>query len=316
LDKQIQSNVKKKKTPQPVPGNPPSFNGLTELQDFLSTELIEQGTAYRRAFIPLTDGLGLESPKNLTPKFKSPERQETHLNETSNNIIETINPPQPQEALIFHEEATITSKKSSPPPLKPENKITENRLAEVMEPPPMPQTAPSFDPEEKSVRLEVDSVSDKQTTPQPPPLPRPSVFTRLLAGIIDHVFVIFIWTGMIVLTSNLMNDFATGFSIEVLTDFGQPKFLRMAVLEFAAAWFGYLGFSFLIAKRTFGMWVWAIGVSYGDKEEENYTMRKAMRIFWTFLFSAPIVPSIILAIQKNGRNILDVLSGTNVYDAQ
>lgn len=113
-----------------------------------------------------------------------------------------------------------------------------------------------------------------------------------------------------------MSDFTTGFSIDVLTDFGQPKFQRIAVLEFAAAWFGYLGVSFLIAKRTFGMWVWSIGVSYGDKEEENYTMRKAMRIFWTFLFSAPIIPSAILVIQKNGRNILDVLSGTNVYDAQ
>jgi len=316
LENQIQSNTKRKKTAQPVQANPPPFNDLTELQDFLSNELIEQGTAYRRAFIPLTDGLGLESPKNYTPKFKSPERDEIHQKESSNNIIETISAPQTPETLSFNKEAPITPKKTAPPPLKLDNKMAENRLAELMAPPATLQSEPAFEPEEKSVQLQVNSASDQQTMPQPPPLPRPSIFTRLLAGIIDHVFVLLIWTGIIVLTSNLMSDFTTGFSIDVLTDFGQPKFQRIAVLEFAAAWFGYLGVSFLIAKRTFGMWVWSIGVSYGDKEEENYTMRKAMRIFWTFLFSAPIIPSVILVIQKNGRNILDVLSGTNVYDAQ
>lgn len=278
---------------------------LLDLQDFLSDELFEEGKDYPSAFRPITEGLGLASPRALTPKIA--EEQQAKL------IVESK-----LEALIVEPKA-----KATPPPLpksevqpkapfkisvksmRNSNRSTielrshENRLADVIE------TNNEYSQEQMA---EVSHI-------EPPPLPRPGMLKRLFAGIIDQVFVLFIWTGMIVITSNLINDFTTGFSVEIISDFAQPRFQRIAILEFAAAWLGYLGFSLLIFKRTFGMWVWSLGVSYGDSVDENYFLRKAMRIFWTFIFSAPVIPSFLLAIRKNGRNVLDILSGTNIYDA-
>ncbi len=289
-------------------------SSLLDLQDFLSVELIEQGTSYRRAFVPLTEGLGLESPRNLTPKI---EIKETKLVSAETEIKASIEPSKAEEIRTLLEPATkpfkieATTLRNIALMPKADNRSNENRLAEVMDSSPPTPEIHFFESKVDPQKFEMKASNHTQ----PPPLPRPSVFKRLLASVIDQVFVLFIWTGMIILTSNLLNDFTTGFSIEIITDFGHPKFQRVAVLEFAAAWLGYLGFSLLIFKRTFGMWVWSLGMSYGDKREENYTLRKAMRIFWTFIFSAPIVPSVMLIIQKNGRNILDVLSGTNVYEA-
>lgn len=295
MDLRNQQSSKKKNSQKPNVGEQPELHNLLDLQEFLTSELIEQGTAYRRAFIPITEGLGLDSPRNIQPKIETaPETAPKILEATVNAIV-----PEPQIS------------KPTPPPLSSPNRTNENRLAEVMDSSHQTSEANFFENKAEEPQFEIDS----STNVQPPPLPRPSFFKRMLAGVIDQVFVLFIWTGMIVLTSNLLSDFSTGFSIDIITDFSQPRFQRVAVLEFAASWLGYLGFSLLIFKRTFGMWVWSIGVSYGDKLEENYTLRKAMRIFWTFIFTAPIVPTILLVIRKNGRNILDVLSGTNVYDS-
>lgn len=287
---------------------------LLDLQDFFSDELIDQGTAYRRAFTPLTEGLGLESPRQIKPKIileeieipvETPKVEIPALEENiQQKPLVELNTDKPFKI-------QVTSLRNSPTISKVDLRGNDNRLAEVMDFPTTSPQADFFDSKIEPPSFELEPPSANH----PPPLPRPSMFKRLLAGIIDQVFVLLIWSVMIVITSNLFNNFSTGFSIEIIADFSHPKFQRIAILEFAAAWLGYLGFSLLIFKRSFGMWVWSLGVSYGDKLEENYTLRKAMRIFWTFLFSAPIVPSIFLAIRKNGRNILDVLSGTNIYDA-
>jgi hypothetical protein len=295
VDLQNQPSSKKKNSQKANLAQPSELANLLDLQDFLTSELIDQGTAYRRAFIPITEGLGLDSPRNIKPKIE----------------IEPEPAPVIVEAAVNSTEPETQVSRPTPPPLVTPLRLNENRLAEVMESSHEKPEAQFFETKNETPQFEINGSSNIQ----PPPLPRPSLFKRVLAGVIDQVFVLFIWTGMVVLTSNLLNDFSTGFSIDVITDFSHPRFQRIAVLEFAAAWLGYLGFSLLIFKRTFGMWVWSIGVSYGDKVEENYTLRKAMRIFWTFIFSAPIAPSILLVIRKNGRNILDVLSGTNVYDS-
>lgn len=303
-------SASKKQTSEKIGTQPETeLTSLLDLQEFFSAELVNQGTAYRRAFIPLTEGLGLGSPRTIMPKLKYTERNDVLLN--SNESTE----PQARRAevaALFTErsslEPTVTTKPLPPklPVFKP-----ENRLAEVMD------SASSMNKETVSETQNEDRFFDSENSiiVTPPPLPRPSLFKRLMAGTIDQVFVLLIWTALIVLTSNIINNFATGFSLEILSDFNSPKFQRMATLEFIAAWLGYLGFSLLVSKRTFGMWVWSMRVSYGDKMEENYFLRKAMRIFWTFIFSAPLIPAIVLIIHKNGRNILDVLSGTSVYDA-
>lgn len=315
MEQQTHSQSKKKKRSQNSTSSQSDSNLLNDLQSFLSDEIFEQGTGYGRAFIPLTEGLGLESPTNLSPKIEISKQDVEVIDRPQKQIIQAPElPSEPKAAQQLSYELDNQSNKSISTVSKPDLRASENRLAEVMEPPILSNATTAVELKPTPPKLQVLSASDKKAQSNPPPLPRPPVIKRLLAGVIDHVFVLLIWTALIVISSNFMNDFSRGFSIEILTDFGQPRFQRMAVLEFAAAWFGYLGFSLLIARRTFGMWVWSIGVSYGDKIEENYTMRKAMRIFWTFLFSAPIIPSVVLMIHKNGRNILDVLSGTNVYD--
>lgn len=276
---------------------------LLELQNFLSEDLFDESSSHQRAFLPLTEGLGLASPRALTPKIDHEEKDEIDWvvkpvsNETSAKSVD-VPPPLPDSPKLEPFKISVKSMRKGTRPPK-EHLFNENRLADVIE------TIPN----NKTYETENKNLSE------PPPLPRPAMFKRLFAGIIDQVFVLFIWTGFIVVTSNLMNGFSTGFSIEIISDFALPKFQRIAILEFAAAWLGYLGFSLLVFKRTFGMWVWSLGVSYGDSVDENYLLRKAMRIFWTFIFSAPVVPSLLLAVRKNGRNVLDILSGTNVYDA-
>ncbi len=285
------------------------LTSLLDLQDFFSAELVNQGTAYRRAFIPLTEGLGLGSPRTMMPKLQYIERNDVLLNTHETPQLEAKHS---DGAALFTERPPFESgmpTKILPP--KPPVLKSENRLAEVIDSATATNKEPAFETEKE----ERFFGSANSITVTPPPLPRPALFKRLMAGTIDQVFVLLIWTALIVLTSNMINNFTTGFSLEILSDFNSPKFQRMATLEFIGAWLGYLGFSLLISKRTFGMWVWSMNVSYGDKIEENYFLRKAMRIFWTFIFSAPLIPTLVLIIHKNGRNILDVLSGTSVYDA-
>lgn len=149
----------------------------------------------------------------------------------------------------------------------------------------------------------------------PPKLPTVSGFRRLLAMLVDQLFVLTLWAMAIVITSNALNGFQSGFSIDIMKDFANPVFQRFAIMEFSALWIAYFAVSLGVLDLTFGMWVWGLRVSYGDPEDAQYWMRRMMRVIWSFLFFAPVLPAILLAIRRRGRNLLDVLSGTNLYVA-
>ncbi len=156
-------------------------------------------------------------------------------------------------------------------------------------------------------------MSREKRSVKPPPLPSPSAVRRLFASLMDQMFVLTFFTFALVLTANLMDGFSTGFSLKVFQNFSNPAFVRLATLEFAVLWVLYFGIGVGVLDATFGMWVWGVRVSYGPKGDSGYALRKAMRVFWSVLFFAPVVPMFLLAIKRRGRNLLDTLSGSNLY---
>lgn len=92
--------------------------------------------------------------------------------------------------------------------------------------------------------------------------------------------------------------------------------MQFAVLEFATIWVAYAVFCMGVLDMTFGMWVWGIRVGYMTQSKRTWILRKFLRTLFTFVFYAPILPVIFLVfVGKRGRNLLDALSGTVVYQS-
>lgn len=193
--------------------------------------------------------------------------------------------------------------KPAPAPAHKSDVHTPRRFA-TPTPPPMPkqEMASIVSPEPETLE-----------TKTPPPLPSASFIKRAASLFLDQVFVQTLWIIALVITSNILSGFETGLSSEVFKGFSEPLFFRFAVLEFATVWLAYLAISLGVFNMTFGMWVWGIRISYGDQKDENYGLRKLMRILWSFLFYAPVIPSLLLVFRKNDRNLVDALSGSNLY---
>jgi uncharacterized RDD family membrane protein YckC len=130
----------------------------------------------------------------------------------------------------------------------------------------------------------------------------------------DEMFVLTVFAVAIVVMSNFLTGFSSGFSVKVFKSFTNPLFARFAMLQFAVLWAGYFAIGAGLFNATFGMWVWGMRISYGPADE-SYPLRKLMRIFWSVVFFAPIAPLLLLIPRRNGRNILDALSGSNLYMA-
>lgn len=248
-------------------------NSLQELQSFIGEILQSENELSRESFRPLTDGLGLESPKHFTVADDLP----------------IARPIKKLEA----EPAKKVEVKPVREPLAPANPSRPSYSGVVIASP-VPQII-------------------SPTPAVPPPIPSVSLMKRISCVVLDQLFVQTLWAIALVITSNILTGFETGFSAAVFKGFSNPLFFRFAVLEFATLWLGYLAICLGITNMTFGMWVWGIRISYGDKRDENYGLRKIMRIFWSFVFFAPILPSVLLLFRKNQRNLLDALSGSNIY---
>jgi len=194
-------------------------------------------------------------------------------------------------------------------PTKPEAPSRRRRLEVPQEslPPPMPKPAPQLKPEPEP------EIFEAAPSMSPPPLPSVSLLKRIACGFLDQLFVQTVWMIALVITSNIFSGFETGLSAGVFRNLSEPLFFRFAVLEFATIWLAYLALSLGIFGVTFGMWVWGIRISYGDRKDENYGLRKLMRILWSFVFYAPVLPSVLLIFRKNDRNLVDAFSGSNLF---
>ncbi len=265
------------------------LKSVNELQAFLKDELGESEEALiSRAFTPITDGLGLESPKRPDPLF----------HEKVEKVVAEPPPPKKLEVPPTWVDKQI------------QNFLDSDSVAK--------EEAPvAFEP--KPVIEEAPKTLQNTLAAAPPPLPTPpdaSLLKRAAAIAIDQVFVLTLFSLALVITSNAMNGFSSGFSFKILQSFSQPTFLRLAIIEFAVIWLGYLGICVFSMNTTFGMWVWGLRISFGDKMSENYSMRKIMRVVWSFIFCAPILPMFLLFIRKQGKNIIDILSGSTVSGSE
>lgn len=194
----------------------------------------------------------------------------------------------------------VVNEPAQPP--KPKTDVHTPRRVATPTPPPVPK---------HDLTPLISTVTQETVTP--PPLPPVSWIKRASSLFLDQVFVQTLWVIALVITSNIFSGFETGLSSGVFRGFSEPLFFRFAVLEFAAIWLAYLAISLGVFNMTFGMWVWGIRISYGNQKDENYGLRKLMRILWSFAFYAPIFPSLALIFRKNDRNLVDALSGSNLY---
>ncbi|MFM8268707.1 MAG: RDD family protein [Pseudomonadota bacterium] len=225
------------------------------------------------------------------------------LEDEKEKKLEGVRPITHGLGLESPQSATVTPQ-PVPAPSKPKVDVHTPRRVATPTPPPVPrkEVAPVFAPE--PVTSEIKS---------PPPLPSASLIKRAASLFLDQVFVQTLWMIALVITSNIFSGFETGLSSDVFKSFSEPLFFRFAVLEFATLWLAYLAISLGIFNMTFGMWGGGIRISYGNQKDENYGLRKLMRILWSFLFYAPLVPSLLLVFRKNDRNLVDTLSGSNLY---
>lgn len=285
------------------------LSSILELQEFLKDELAESSELLiSRAFTPITDGLGLESPQKREPHFPDKAfRTEIVQKENEDTLVEKqIKHFLDTPALATEDsEALLSGKREEPVP-----------TATVTEPAPTPKVEKPM--ESLSDIMQVKSFSH-EVKYIPPPLPEPvkaPLFKRAAAIVIDEIFVITLFFLALVLTSNTMTGFEVGFSTKIIQDFTNPAFVRFAVIEFAAIWLGYLAVCIFMMNTTFGMWVWGLRISFGDKNSENYAMRKMMRVIWSFIFCAPIVTMVFLFLRKQGKNVIDILSGSTVCGSE
>ncbi|NBX77580.1 MAG: hypothetical protein EBQ92_13595 [Proteobacteria bacterium] len=209
-------------------------------------------------------------------------------------------------------ESPLQKKVGAEPVTSPKPKAEVHTPRRVATPPAPVAPTPVHPPIPKQDLSPLLSAAPTETM-APPPLPSVSLVKRAASLFLDQVFVQTLWVIALVITSNVFSGFETGLSSGVFKGFSDPLFFRFAILEFAAIWLGYLAISLGIFNMTFGMWVWGIRISYGNQKDENYGLRKLMRILWSFAFYAPIFPSLFLMFRKNDRNLVDALSGSNLY---
>jgi uncharacterized RDD family membrane protein YckC len=250
---------------------------LVDLQKFLAQELTNGEDAdLSRAFTPLTDGLGIHN----VGKPKAP-------------AAGAVKAGQPSFA---------------PPPPPSAQPMTEFRTT----------SAPVQDNVRPATRLIIDAGVDSGThagtsdlTTAPPPVPTATLGRRLLAGVVDQVFVCLALGLAVVITSNTLLAVGTGdFGVRLVRQLGNPAFLRSVGLEFGMIWLGYLTLSFAILDMSFGMWVWGLRLNYG---EESRGWKKAARVVLGMFFYPAVLPSLLLVFRKEGRTLIDSLTQTTVY---
>ena len=287
----------------------PSETGLVallELRELLAGELDRgEGTdPVQRTFQPITDGLGLESPKRregrsapkpLPPPPPKPEKLMKSATQPVKLIVDDALLPEPpafpeQFRTREHRRETPESREQTPPTDRASTTRSVNNTF-----------FNSFD------------VEPEPAHKVPPQLPRPSFFRRLFSLIIDEVFVLTVCFLALVLTLNLLRGMAAHTPGDTYRQIQNPLFIRFAILEFATIWISYFAICIGVLDMTFGMWVWGLRVTYGKDATDSILIKKLMRIVLSFFFYAPVAPLLLLAPQRKGRNLLDWMTGTGLY---
>lgn len=291
--------TKSKDTNDKTPDSQNDLVALLELRDFLATELDPIGTQNQvdRALKPLTDGLGLESPKDAltNPQVTPASVQVTTATDGAKEKFETPKVVQGRSA--------YSPAVSDDRPTVVENK--EKGLAEVFETYQAPESGSST------------STLAEETDPDllpvaPPPLPKASFVRRFFAGLLDEVFILSLFVLAFGLTLKMLTG-GSAVTLETVRGIDNNTVLRFALLEYATLWLAYFAIGVGVLDSTFGMWVWGLRLSYPKDRIGAVVWRKGIRIIASFLFYAPILPVLLLGFRFRGRNLLDLLSGTTLY---
>ena len=194
----------------------PELMTLAELQQFLISELkkVDGDSSPQRALAPLTDGLGLQSPAKFKDDYQ-PLFQSLSQTAIPKAIPKTRR-PDVSELLGFIDE---------PKPVKILK--TEQPEAAI----------------EKKVILK--SV--------PPALPLPTLFQRVQSAVIDQAFVLSCWAVVLVITAQFFVPDDRSLLIHLLSNFSNPVFFRLSLVEYGLVWFFYLAATIAFAEKTFGM---------------------------------------------------------------
>ncbi len=291
---------------------------LVELQKFLADELagsVESTEDFSRAFLPLTDGLGLESP----PKKEMPVAPRPTVPKITLGLPIDFSPSEAQEETEKRPERNQLDALFDGPP------GSEARQLEKAPPPAPRNESPAAIPTESRSSAITDKrepatfarvgsfFPDTGELPQPPPVPQASVTRRALAGMADIFFVLTLWLVAVALTSTAMGGNAEGLLSRLPKDLLQHGILRYAMLEYTSIWLVYLIATVGLAHGTVGMWAWGMRVASGEPGESGRWLKKAVRAMVSFLFLAPLLFIPLLVIRIKGRNAIDLLSGTHVY---
>jgi len=277
---------------------------LVDLQKFLAGELAntESDPSFHRSFTPLTDGLGLESPKQPAEKFVPPPAPPAPV------VAAPIEPPAPAPAPLKVDSTVGLPQSKEPQGIRPA-KIVHDEDEEM----------PPVDPLLAAKRVPADFFAQEEKVEAapapytaPPPIPTAGFFRRFQAAIIDQVIVLGVWALVVSITSQVLAKGGEGFVTQLTMDISNPVFIRFALLEFVTLWLAYFAICLGAMDMTLGMWAWGLRVGY---TAGSRGFKKWLRILFSLAFLAPIVPSVFLIFRFHGRNLLDALSGTSLYRA-
>jgi uncharacterized RDD family membrane protein YckC len=300
---------------------------LVDLQRFLADELSESvdfSTDFSKSFTPLSEGLGIHQFKNRSAETLS--RFPAELPRVFQQPEFAMPPPPPPmsavEELLQDSRPTRAASPAverSAPPKVVARFVDESAIEEQFN---SRSEAPvaSFRTQDSRLKQALNGSQDfKRSLPEleseaefatPPPLPKVGLLRRSMAALMDQVFVGTLAVLTLIFVTNVLSSGSAPVSGKLLKEFTQPQFAKYLLAGFATLWFGYLSLSVGVLESTFGMWIWGMRINYG---REQRFIKKVARVGLSFLFLMPLLPGLILVFQRHGRNLIDSLSGTDVY---
>jgi hypothetical protein len=304
-----------------------------ELKEMIR-EALDTGSSASKAFEPITEGLGLKSP--MKPEISapstglSPARAHTTSaanTSTADNKTMASDTPVARPAPVPEKPKLSLSRvedKTPPPPASDSYKTVVRSWSHSQEPQARPAPETKAKPVAKTTSVGPPKVtnlfetiapaSTKTPVAQPPPVPRAGMMRKLFSFVIDQTFVWTVWISAVVVTMRVLGPVTMdSWSVADVGNLRNPVFQRFAVLEFATIWLAYLSIGIGVLDMTFGMWVWGIRLRYLDEDTGLRFLKKSFRVLMSFFFYAPILPSFILILRRNGRNLLDWLSRSDAY---
>lgn len=310
---------------------------LVDLQRFLSEELadsVDISTDFSKSFTPLTDGLGFTAtrPKQIDPLHRFPaELPRTFRDE------EPPTPPMssssPVDDLLEEDVPRRPAPKPSTQALAPTKQarnitrfVDESAVEDLFDSPTESKVT-SYSVQENRLkhaigdragtdRMGADKLPrlDTADSPsEPPPLPKVGIVRRAMAALMDQVFVCMLAGVSLVLVMNIVSSSSAPVSGELFKELARSETLKFIVAGYAGLWTLYLVMTVGIVEATFGMWIWGMRIGYGN---EQRFIKKVARIGLSLICQAFIFPALVLLFQRDGKNWIDTLSGTQVFRTQ